>query len=383
MREKTNPIMEAFLKIWLVALLSSVVSMLLLGVFNNTEFKDFFLKLFGISIMFFTAMFFVFIFLIFIFADSKTSYTADLKDVPQEFENIYNALYEKYIEELEPLKKRIRLRNIIGKILLGMAIICIPLANYTGIISSQIGLIITFIAIASIGAQIILYKYNKADNKFYKQTYKKYVIKDLINMINNNVTYEPENLSKIEYYKRKYVDARFWLDIWGFNAEDFIEGEIDNCPVKISDVTVKRNVRRYKTIFEGIFAYVDYNKHVMPNVVISRKFLVGNDGETKINFENELFEKYFNVYSQNEFYAKKLLNDGLLETVLKFRMKYNMDFDVSLINGKIYIKIYSFSIFEPEIFDKTKGKQDLYTHYCFAKFILELIKEIKIIVDRN
>ena len=69
--------------------------------------------------------------------------------------------------------------------------------------------------------------------------------------------------------------------------------------------------------------------------------------------------------------------------LLRFRMKYNMDFDVSLLEGKIYIKIYSFSIFEPEIFDKTNGKQDLYTHYCFARFILDLIKEIKIILDKN
>lgn len=383
MREKTNHIMEIFLKVWLIALLTSIVSMFLFGVFSKTELKDFFLNLLGISIMFFVAMFLVFIFLLIIFADSKTSYTADLKDVPQDFENIYKILYEKYIKELESLKKRIKLGNIIRKILLGMTIICIPLANCAKIILPQIGLIITFLVIALVGIQFILYKQNKANNMFYKQTYKKYVIKDLINTINNQVTYEPENLSKIEYYKRKYVEAKFWLDIWDFKAEDFIEGEIDNCPVKISDVTVMRNAHKYRTIFEGIFAYVDYNKYVMPNVVISRKFLVGNEKETKINIENEVFEKYFNVYSQNEFYAKKLLNDGLLETVLKFRTKYNIDFDVSLINGKIYIKIYSFSVFEPEMFDKTNGKQDLYTHYCFAKFILELIKEVKIILDRD
>lgn len=383
MREKTNPIIEAFLKVFLVALLAFITSMILVGVFSQTDLKDFFLNLLGISITFFSAMFFAFIFLLFIFADSKTSYTADLVNVPKEFEDIYKTLYENYIVKLEGLRKTIKIRNIIGKILLGILILYVPVVNTFGIISPQITLISIFFALIFLGILIMLYKDNKADKFLYVQTYKKGVIENLLKMINPQVTYESGNSNKIDFYKRKYIDARFWLDIYDFNAEDFIEGEIDGCKVNISDVTVLKSTGKYKIIFEGIFAYVDYKHHVMPNVVISRKFLVGNKGETKVTFDNELFEQYFNVYSQNEMYARKLLNDGLLETVLKFRMKYNIDFDVSLINGKIYIKIYSFSIFEPEIFDKTNGKQDLYTHYCFSKFILDLINEVKIIVDRN
>ena len=383
MREKTNPIIEVFLKIWLVALLALVTSMIFVGVFNQTELKDFFLNLLGIFIMFFSAMFFVFIFLLFIFADSQTSYTADLVNVPEEFENIYNVLYENYIVKLESLRKTIKLRNTVRKILLGILILYVPVVNILDVSLPQIELIIILVAMIFLGIQIMLYKDNKADKFLYTQTYKKGVIGNLLKMINPQFTYESGNSSKIDFYKRKYIDARFWLDIYDFNAEDFIEGEIDGCKVNISDVTVLKSTGKYRIVFEGIFAYVDYNHHVMPNVVISRKFLVGNKGETKVTFDNELFEQYFNVYSQNEMYARKLLNDGLLETVLKFRMKYNMDFDVSLINGKIYIKIYSFSIFEPDIFDKTNGKQDLYTHYCFSKFILELIKEVKLIVDRN
>ena len=383
MREKTNSVIEGFLKIWLIVLLTFIASMILVGVFSQTEFKDFFLDILGISMMCFLVMFLVFVFLLIIFADSKTSYTADLKDVPEEFENIYKNLYEKYLVDLEKIRKKIKLRKILGKILVGVIIIYILTSNYIVMLLPKRGLTIIFMLLAFFVIELFLYKNNEADDRLYKQIYKKYVINDLINMLNYNVTYESENPSKLDYYRRKYVDARFWLDIYNFNAEDFIEGEIDNCPVKISDVIVERYARKYGIIFEGIFAYVDYNKYVMPNIVISRKFSIGNDGNTKVNVNNELFDKYFNVYSQNEFYAQKILRDGLLETLLKFRMKYNMDFDVSLIDGKIYIKIYSFSIFEPEIFDKTNGKQDLYTHYCFAKFILDLIKEVKIIVDRN
>ncbi len=383
MREKTNAIIEGIVKIMIISILALIISIILLGIFSWTGFKDLLLNLLGVTLMCTCYSFFAFIFFLLIFADSKTSYTADLQNVPEEFENIYKTLYEKYLVDLEKIRKNIKLRKILGKILLGVVIIYMLTSNYIVMILPQKGLITIFMILAFFVIELFLYKDNKVDNILYKQTYKKYVIKDLISMLDYNVTYEAENTEKIEYYKKKYIDARFWLDIYDFNAEDFIEGEIDNCPVKISDVTVMRNATKNRTIFEGIFAYVDYNKYVMPNVVISRKFMFGNDGDTKVNVDNELFEQYFNVYTQNESYAKRLLNDGIIDLFLKFRAKYNMDFDVSLINGKIYIKIYSFSIFEPEIFDKTNGKQDLYTHYCFSKFILDLIKEIKIIVDRN
>lgn len=383
MREKTNAIVEAVVKIMVLSILALIGSIILLGIFSWTDFKDLFLDLLGITIMCTCFSFFAFLFFGLMFSDSETSYTADLIDVPEEFENIYKTLYEKYLIDLEKIRKSIRIRKILGKFLIAIFMVYMLTSNYIVSILPEKGLITIAMLIILGVIELLLYKDNRADNKLYKQTYKKYVIKDLISMLNYNVSYEIENPKKLEYYKNKYIDARFWLDIYDFTAEDFIEGEIENCPVKISDVVVMKNAHKYRVIFEGIFAYVDYNKYIIPNIVISRRFLVGNNGETKVKVDNELFEKYFNVYSQNQEYAERLLKNGFLEMLLRFRMKYNMDFDVSLLEGKIYIKIYSFSIFEPEIFDKTNGKQDLYTHYCFARFILDLIKEIKIILDKN
>lgn len=383
MRRKKNAIIECIVKIMIMSILALIISIILLAIFSWTDFKDLFLKLLGVALMCTCYSFFAFLFFLLIFADSQTSYTADLANVPEEFEHIYKVLYEKYIVKLEEIRKRIKLRNILGRVVLGSIILYVPASNFIKILFPQGVLISYLVAILFIGIELILYKYNKSDKLLYESTYKDYVIKDLINMLNYNVTYESKNLEKIEYYKNKYIDARFWIDIGDFKAEDFIEGEIDDSQIKISDVMVNNTYGKYKTVFEGIFAYVDYNKYLMPNVVISRKFLFGNDAGTKVNVNNELFEQYFNVYTQNESYAKRLLNDGIIDLFLKFRTKYNIDFDVSLLEGKIYIKIYSFSVFEPEIFDKTSGKQDLYTHYCFSKFILDLIKEVKIIVDRN
>lgn len=383
MREKTNTIIKTVTIIMLISICSLLASIVLLGVFSWTSLKELFLNLLFITLMSTGYSFFAFIFFLLIFADSKTSYTADLINVPQEFENIYETLYEKYIVELEKIRKRIKFRTILGKILLGIMILYIFATNQIRTFLQQYDLIIYLIAMFLIVIELILYKDNKADKFLYRNTYKKYVIKELINILNYNVTYEPENPNKNSYYEEKYIDANFFLNIAEFYAEDFIEGEIDNCPIKISDVTVKRSSGKYRTVFEGIFAFVDYNKHIMSNVVISRTFLLNNDGKTKVDVNNDEFNKRFNVYAQNESYAQRLLNDGLLEVLLKFRNKYYLDFDVALINGKIYIKIYSFNVFEPEIFDKTNGKQDLYTHYCFSKFILDLAKEIKEIIDRN
>ena len=369
MRRKSFRFVEPFAKLFIFALCATIISMLLVAIGSKTILKELFFDMFFYSMMSFVGLFFISIFLLLIFSDYQTSYTADLENVPEEFERIYK------------IKKRVKRTAIWGKVLLGVFIL-FPMALKASVIFPIISLIILLIGFSSFIGMITLYNKNRIYKKEYAEIYKKEVIGNLVKLMYPELRFEAENSNKIDEYKNRYLEANY-LNLDEFKAEDYIEGMIDNCPVKISDVVVKIAHVKYQTVFEGMFAFVDYTKFKMPNLVVSKKYAFSGGGKNYVKVDNELFNKYFDLYAQDELYAKILLRDGLDKKLLELRLKYNIDFDVSFVNGKIYIKIYSFSVFEPEIFDKTNGKQDLYTHYCFVKFILDLIKEVKIIVDKN
>lgn len=443
---------------------ASICLILLSLLFLNTELGKFILELLAYTLIPLGILVFLLIFSIFLFKN-KTSYIAILKNIPQEFEKIYKSMYEKYIKKIAIKRNIILLKVFLGKLLTIILIIyvlaslklskkepiimilffglfyitCVINHIYVKELCKKVDgnifyyikiyqkyyyiLIAVFLlyylfinklkvlnflilGIMLVSIRILLHKNLKKEKLLYRKKYKEEVLKNLVDLLNFNATYELENINKKEFYKYRFdvVEKNSGEGI-EYLVQDIIEGQIEEWPIKICyiqkyyDILKDREKREaylhnysyFKRhnhsitngIFEGILAYVDC-LYISTNIIISSKksYISNYFGYEKNNTNNKMFEKYFNLYYNKSPGVKKILADGLIDIVMKIYNKYHIDFDLFLLNGRLYIKINSFAAFEPEILDLTKGKRDLYTRYCFLKFILDLTKEIKMILDR-
>lgn len=98
------------------------------------------------------------------------------------------------------------------------------------------------------------------------------------------------------------------------------------------------------------------------------------------------FEKYFDVSASNKIIGMQLLTSDIMEDLLEFKNKTNMQYDISIINSNIYLRFYCGEMFEPTslkkgILDKETIEKYFYMinfTYNLSKKLIELINETEI-----
>ena len=112
--------------------------------------------------------------------------------------------------------------------------------------------------------------------------------------------------------------------------------------------------------------------------------------KNEINYitENDIFNRFFDVYTNDLNKAKSFLTPELLEFIAKFRVKYKVDFEI-LIKDKIYIRLFKSEnrlyshykrnlMFDEKImFSKDGDNISAIQYYVITKFIKEFVEKIK------
>ena len=170
-----------------------------------------------------------------------------------------------------------------------------------------------------------------------------------------------------------------------YNYTDYIEGNLsDNIFIRMADIDVKfvsgsgKN-RSVQNIFEGIFAVTDTNKNINGYVKISRNNLI-KDNDFRINMDSEEFEKIFDVFSKDKILAMQILTADVMESLIKFKNKYDIDFEIVLMNNNIYLRFFVSNMFEPKIFGSSMDKELIYIYYIILDFIVEITEKINNLV---
>ena len=170
-----------------------------------------------------------------------------------------------------------------------------------------------------------------------------------------------------------------------YNYTDYIEGNLsDNIFIRMADIDVKfvsgsgKN-RSVQNIFEGIFAVTDTNKNINGYVKISRNNLI-KDNDFRINMDSEEFEKNFDVFSKDKILAMQILTADVMESLIKFKNKYDIDFEIVLMNNNIYLRFFVSNMFEPKIFGSSMDKELIYIYYIILDFIVEITEKINNLV---
>jgi len=68
---------------------------------------------------------------------------------------------------------------------------------------------------------------------------------------------------------------------------------------------------------------------------------------------------------------------------MNVKMKYNINYEISIRNDNIFIKFFSGQMFEPPILKKSMDKQLLFRYYCVIKFVIDISKEINRILEKK
>jgi len=157
-----------------------------------------------------------------------------LDNIPDEFENIYKDLHNKYIDSLEPMRRQVRWRTI--SLYSAMALFLI-----TYMFGRTFNNELIYIALICLLLIFITAFMNSKHKNRYVSTYKEKIIAKFIELINNKLTYNPTGSIPQEDYKKANFDNRPFNRYY---PDDYIEGHLDNnVYLKMCDLHIQQHTR--------------------------------------------------------------------------------------------------------------------------------------------
>ena len=103
-------------------------------------------------------------------------------------------------------------------------------------------------------------------------------------------------------------------------------------------------------------------------------------GISRFNRDVEIVRAFSNAYSENRVLATRVLTSEIMQMIIDFKLKNNLDFQIYIKEDIIYLSFNTGPIFEPKIFTDTINKKSLYKYYNVLKFVIDITKEINKVI---
>lgn len=181
-------------------------------------------------------------------------------------------------------------------------------------------------------------------------------------------------------------------------SEDYIEGKYKSVDVKLSEIELIKIVmevrrignksvikHREEQIFKGLFLITSFNKRFSSNTYILadswiKAFKRLPNGVKRVILEDPIFEKKFDVYSDDQVESRYLLTPSFMERLIEIHNEYKIS--CSFINGQMFIALPLEFDFLPNLglteqLDYAKAKQILEQLNIFFELIDTLKLNIK------
>ena len=318
-----------------------------------------------IELLWVTSIFIIMIILIISVIYSNTKYQNKQKRKMKLLEEKYSNIVNKYYDILinEPLTKEIRERRKENQ--------------KKGTIILVIGLLIFFI-FPHISFGLIIFGIIKMNSniKEYDNHYKENIMKKALNEYKPYLTYFPNGCIPEEYYQK----AKF-ENYDTYNSEDRINGKLDGNDFMIADVHVedKRETSdgtTYVTLFKGPVAIMTLpNTQDINIAIINNKITNYHNNLPKINIDNPIFEDIYDVYSDNQILAMRILTPAVTNKILSLYTKYDFKFEVKIINNTIYFRFYSGELFAANSIKPKEEALRIAVYFEILTGIEEMMKE--------
>lgn len=225
----------------------------------------------------------------------------------------------------------------------------------------------------------------------YTKQYKNVVVNKLMNNFYNNLEYFPEKempeyIYNVPDYDRNYDS---------YESEDYLEAYINNkYSIQMAEVHTEYE-KEYEnsegetetkmiTIFHGLFAKIVMHKSIMGDLRITQNGSLMFD--KKLEMDSSEFEKYFDVKSSDKILGMRILTHDVMEELVEFENKTNMEFDIYINKNELYLRFHSGDMFEPGnlkngALDKKSIRKYFYMlnlTYNLSNKIIEVVEEIEI-----
>ncbi len=225
-----------------------------------------------------------------------------------------------------------------------------------------------YLAIAVIlGLGLYLFLVVRKEQKEYRAIYKQDVVKSIVNLINPDWQYASDGrISENDYQKSQLFNTR-----WDkYEGDDLVSGVIEKTDFQFSELhtqyktyTTKdgKTEEEWHTIFKGLFAHADFNKHIKGRTFIlpehaKKDFTKYNlsekdGGETElVKLENPEFEKIFKVFSTDQIESRYILTPTMMEAIVNIYKKYKKRVHFSFIGSRVFVAMsFNKDLFEPRI----------------------------------
>ena len=219
----------------------------------------------------------------------------------------------------------------------------------------QIGIIISISALMAAVVSGPIHKYKKkAKNNGLMRAFASFF---------GDFEYEFERALPDDLLEYSHIFEDFDLN----KGDDFFIGTYNDVRITISEEKLqeKRYVNKrtkYVTVFKGICILLDMNKPFKGRTVVLKDAGIFNaftriSGMQRVQLEDLLFEKIFEVFSDDQIEARYLLTTAFMERVLKLR---------DLFGGKSI----QFSFFNDKLLLAIPTKQDMFESCSFFKTAL-------------
>lgn len=205
-----------------------------------------------------------------------------------------------------------------------------------------------------------------------KKEYTKNIIPKFVKLYNSDFKYNPTPNKLTE--QQIIVSSCFHSSLYNYYFYDTLDGFIaQNIPFHLSDVNITKknsNPEDSNLVFNGIFAYINCNKNINSEIFITSNFSLKE--KNKLELDDYIFEKIFDVRSTNELLTMQILTHEVMETLVDLYKKFDLRFSINIKNDKIYFEISCTQLFKHSTFYKYLNKQTFFDCYN----VLELFKEL-------
>ena len=85
------------------------------------------------------------------------------------------------------------------------------------------------------------------------------------------------------------------------------------------------------------------------------------------------------MYSQDQIEARYLLTPALMEKILEFKNKSAKNIQISFVNSRLFVTLpYIRDLFEPKIFGKIIGFENIQEYYEDLNLAVSLVEELNL-----
>ena len=307
-----------------------------------------------------------------------------LRNAREEFEKIYDKLLEIDNQDLHRLKKIANIFTVVDIALASMMVLGIVFVKIPGYaISETVDGIVKFVALLSpflLAGMIFL---GIKHRRIYKKTYKEQVITKFVKLVDENLRYSLYGRVGDDM-KNKYLVSDFEKKAFNrFSSEDYVDGKIDGkIYAEIAELDVdyafKKKKRKFREdLFKGMFAVIRSEKDLSAWVKVTKNKFKFFMSKNKLETDDTLFEKIFDVYTDNRSVAHQIMQKEMREILMRFYVEYDLRFEVMFKENIIFMRFFTPSMFEPKLFGNSMDKKLLFTYFNIIKCISEVTNQIE------